>query len=106
MNACPRALGDGRYRWRHDQVLRTVADTVDAAIRAKNYKPEAKPIYFVQTGECPPSACKINSCLLSTAQDWQWRVDIGNRLKVPEHNLLWNFQTIPDSNDSNDSTTL
>ena len=25
MSACPRALGDGRYRWRHDQVLRTVA---------------------------------------------------------------------------------
>ena len=29
-------------------------------------------------------ACKINSCLLSIAQDWQWRVDIGERLKVPE----------------------
>ena len=34
MSACPKALGDGRYRWRHDQVLRTVADTVHAAIRA------------------------------------------------------------------------
>ena len=86
MSACPRTLGDGRYRWRHDQLLRTVADTVDAAIRANNYKPElqARPIYFVQAGECLPSACKINSCLLSTAQDWQWRVDIGIRLKVPE----------------------
>ena len=54
MSACPKALGDGRYRWRHDQVLRTVADTVDAAIRTNNYKPDAKPIYFVQAGECPP----------------------------------------------------
>ena len=26
--------------------------------------------------------CKINSCLLSTPQDWQWRVDIRERLKV------------------------
>ena len=103
MSACPRALGDGRYRWRHDQVLRTVAVTVDAAIRANNYKPEARPIYFVQAGECPPpSACKINSCLLSTAQDWQWRVDIGNRLKVPEQIatttlrpdlILWSTET-------------
>ena len=54
MSACPRALGDGRYRWRHDQVLRMVADTVDAAIRVNNYKPEARPIYFVQASECPP----------------------------------------------------
>ena len=92
MSACPRALGDGRYRWRHDQVLRTVADTVDAAIPVNNYKPEARPIYFVQADECPTSACKINSCLLSTAQDWQWRVDIGERLKVPEQiatTTLW-----------------
>ena len=50
----------------------------------------------------PPSACKINSCLLSTAQDWQWRVDIGNRLKVPEQIatttlrpdlILWSTET-------------
>ena len=102
MSACPRALGDGRYRWRHDQVLRAVADMVDAAIRANNYKPEARPIYFVQAGECPHSACKINSCLLFTAQDWQWRVDIGNRLKVPEQIatttlrpdlILWSTET-------------
>ena len=102
MNACPRALGDGRYRWRHDQVLRTVADTVDAAIRANNYKSEARPIYFVQAGECPSLACKLNSCLLSTAQDWQWRVDIGNHLKVPKQIatttlrpdlILWSTET-------------
>ena len=50
----------------------------------------------------PPSGCKINSCLLSTAQDWQWRVDIGNRLKVPEQIattilrsdlILWSTET-------------
>ena len=44
MSACPWALGEGRYRWRQDQVLRTVADTVDLAIRASNLKPEAKSI--------------------------------------------------------------
>ena len=103
MSACPRALGDGRYRGRHDQVLRTVADPVDAAIRANNYKPEARPIYFVQAGECPPSsACKINFCKLSAAQDWQRRVDIGERLKVPEQIaittlrpdlILWSTET-------------
>ena len=80
MSVCPRAQGDGR----HNQVLWTVADTVDAAIRASNFKLETKSIYFVKAGECPFSACKINSCLLSTPRDWQLRVDIGKQLKVPE----------------------
>ena len=53
MNAYPSALGEGRYRWILHQVLRTVAERVDAAIRANNYKPEATPIYFVKAGECP-----------------------------------------------------
>ena len=54
MSACPKALGDGKYRWRYDQVLRMVTDRVDAAIHASNFKQEAKPIYFVKAGECPP----------------------------------------------------
>ena len=62
MSACPRGLGNGS--WRHDKVLRMVADTVEAAIRANNYKPEARPIYFDQAGEPPPtSVCKINSTI-------------------------------------------
>ena len=105
MSACPKALGDGRYCWRNDLVLRTVADTVDAAIRANNFKPEAKPIYFVKADECPPphsSTCKINSCLLSTARDWLLKVDIEERLKVQEQIatttlrpdlILWSTET-------------
>ena len=60
------------------------ADTVDAAIRMSNFKLEAKLIYFVKAGGFPASACKISSCLLVTARDKQLRVDIGERLKVPE----------------------
>ena len=85
MSACSRALGDGRYRWKHDQVLRTVADTVDAAIRANNFKLETKHLYYLKGGEYhSTSACKINSCLLSATWYRQLRVDIGDRLKVPE----------------------
>ena len=62
MSDCPRALGDGRYRWRHDQVLRTVANAVDAAICANNYKPEARLIYSVKAGECPPLRVKSKLC--------------------------------------------
>ena len=69
-----------------------VADTVDATICGSNFRLEAKPIYFV----------KSNHCLLTNARDWQLRVDIGERLKVPEqiatttlrHDLiLWSTKT-------------
>ena len=77
MSACPRALGDGRYRWRHDQVLRTLADTTTRWRRGRftSSKPANAP---------PRSGCKINSCLLFTAQDCQWSVNIGERLNIPE----------------------
>ena len=84
MSSCPRALGDRRYCWKHDQVLRRVADIVDATIHMSNFKSEAKPIDFVKDRRRPLSAFKINSCLLSTTRDWQSRVDIEERLKVPK----------------------
>ena len=101
MRACLRALGDERYHWRHDQVLRAVVDTVDAAIHVNNFKLEAKQIYFVKASEWPPSACKINSSLLSTAWEWQLRADIKEQLKVPEQTattlqldlILWSTET-------------
>ena len=69
MSACPRALGDGRYRWRHGRWP------------IQWMPPEVRPIYFVKAGECPAFACKINACLPSTAQDGQWRVDIGGTIE-------------------------
>ena len=84
LSGCPRALSDGRYRWRHDQVLGTIADIFTSAIRASSYNPKKKKINFVRAGENPPSIQKTKACLLSTAPDWQLRVDLGSRLKFPE----------------------
>ena len=76
VSACPKTLGDGRYRWTHDQVLTTVADTVDAAIRASNFKLEAKPIYNVKASECPPTTTlhvklTLACYLLSETGSWE-----------------------------------
>ena len=32
LSSCPKALGEGRYRWRHDQVLKTIAESICSAI--------------------------------------------------------------------------
>ena len=85
LSGCPKALGEGRYRWRHDQVLRTLAETVDTAIRTSCFAPKTKQIQFVREGRVPPSKGRSAHGQLSTAQDWQMRVDLGRQLKFPEH---------------------
>ncbi len=45
----PRALGDGRYRWCHDQVLRALVDTITAVIQnSKNQHTPKHSITFVR----------------------------------------------------------
>ena len=41
-SSCPKALGDGRYRWRHDLVLRAIASEVSDAISESKYQPRRK----------------------------------------------------------------
>ena len=85
MSVCPRALDDERYRWRHDWVLKTVADTVDAAIRASNFKPGRSRFTSSKPANAfLPQRVKLTLACLSTARNRQLRVNIWERLKVPE----------------------
>ncbi|XP_072560565.1 uncharacterized protein [Paramormyrops kingsleyae] len=86
LSCCPKALGEGRYRWRHDQVLKAVADTVCAGIQQSKRQPIARPnIVFVRAGEKPQSQSKAPAGLLSSAGDWQLKADLGRQLKFPDH---------------------
>ena len=53
LSSCPKALGDGRYRWRHDQALKVIANKVTKAMVASNHQPgkKLKQINFVKAGE-------------------------------------------------------
>ena len=52
LSSCPKALGDGRYRWRHDQAHKVIANEVTKAMRASNHQPgkKLKQINFVKAG--------------------------------------------------------
>ncbi|KAK0148843.1 hypothetical protein N1851_010754 [Merluccius polli] len=77
LSCCSKALGEGRYRWRHDQ--RTPSAVGLANAKLKNS------IAFVRAGEKPPSAARATSSgLLATARDWEMKVDLGKQLKFPE----------------------
>ncbi len=84
-SSCYLAQGDGRYRWRHDQVLKTIAEAISKGI-GKNRKSNitTRMIAFVKEGEQPK---RKNNCvgLLFTARDWSLTVDLDRQLKIPAH---------------------
>ncbi|KAI4900533.1 hypothetical protein NFI96_006829 [Prochilodus magdalenae] len=59
LRCCSKALGDVRYRWRHDQVLRAVADSVCTDINNSKRQHLSKcTIAFVRAGEKPEGGPK------------------------------------------------
>ncbi|XP_073720025.1 uncharacterized protein [Misgurnus anguillicaudatus] len=86
LSCCPRALGEGRYRWRHDQVLKTIAESIQATINNRGKSKHSKlTISFIRAGEKPERSARVTSGLLNTAQDWQMKVDLCKQLKFPQH---------------------
>lgn len=82
LSGCKVALTDGRYRWRHDQVLRQIAHYIELAVKG-NKKSNNKPMFinFVKEGQQRSGNKKLG--LLSTASDWELRVDLQQQLKFP-----------------------
>ena len=87
-SGCQVALSQGRYRYRHDQVLRVIAQCVDARRRENNSTPKnenaKKETKFVREGtvESPRQKLEPDNYLDSTV-DWKLKVDLDSRLKVP-----------------------
>jgi len=69
LGRCSRGLGEWRYHWRHDHVLKAIADTICSAI-SHCKRPMKKTIAFVRAGEKPtPVVRATSSDLPSAAQD-------------------------------------
>ena len=87
LSGCKVALSQGRYKWRHDQVLREIAQCVDQRRMENNRTPreERGGIAFVKAGyKGPKSKAKTPPrCYLDGAADWQLQVDLDSKLKVP-----------------------
>ena len=85
LSSCSVALSEGRYTWRHDQILSVLADSREKARKRPPPKDKRlKFINFVRAGERE----KIGSTgegrgLLGTAGDWQMRADLKTRMQFP-----------------------
>lgn len=85
LSSCKTALTEGRYRWRHDEILKDIAKIVSTAISNNTLNLDKRAIGFHRAGEKPKKKNKNIANILSPATDWELRVDLGKRLKFPDH---------------------
>ncbi len=50
LSSCSKALGEGRYRWRHDQVLKSIAEAISKGSRTAD-TPKLQPRPFTSSGK-------------------------------------------------------
>ncbi|XP_071153477.1 uncharacterized protein [Mytilus edulis] len=84
LSSCSSSLKDGRYTWRHDKVLGTLADTLERNIKKPRKNKEGLTfVNFVKEGEKGQKKKVEGSGLLVTATDWQMLVDLKQKLQFP-----------------------
>ncbi|KAK0145224.1 hypothetical protein N1851_015879 [Merluccius polli] len=89
LSGCKLSLTQGRYTWRHNQVLKCLAAAIEDKRREVNSlaaSKDGKQINFVRQGGQPRSTkarCKTGS--LITGAGWELKVDLGQQMAVPSH---------------------
>ena len=88
LTGCKVALASGRFRFRHDSVLKVLAHHI--LLASKNSAPPARkvPMVFVQAGSRSrnkPSKIQQPEGLLSGATDWILLADVDKSLIFPKH---------------------
>ena len=86
LSGCSVALSQGRYKWRHDKVLKELASSVQGKIVENTKKTENRRtrIQFVREGEnSQRNAVEEHYTYLSNVKDWKMTVDLEGCLKIP-----------------------
>ena len=85
LSGCRVALGQGRYKWRHDKVLKEVASSIETKIaeNSKKQEVEKKRVQFVKAGEKCIKQPLHQESYFSSAKDWKMSVDLKGGLKIP-----------------------
>ena len=82
LSSCQTALAQGRYRWRHDTVLRELADILEWERRKKrNTKKKACPaINFIKEGQTGRKTKVPTTLIIDESDCWEMKVDLGKQL--------------------------
>ena len=83
---CKVSLSQGRYKWRHDRVLKELASSMQTKLLENLKKPgnqTRRNISFVKAGESSERKQSQPESFLSDAKDWKMSVDLQERLRIP-----------------------
>jgi len=83
LTACPTALFQGRYRWRHDKVLRVLADILEKEKRQERRMKIKGPGFincFVKSGQKAKGVWLFNALLTKTAV---WYFNLLSKVSHP-----------------------
>ncbi|KAJ8352263.1 hypothetical protein SKAU_G00237390 [Synaphobranchus kaupii] len=89
LTGCTTSLSQGRYTWRHNQVLRQLASILEQRRTTTNASPQTStgPIHFtpfVPAGQPPEHhVTSKDASILQVAQDWKMEVDLDKKLVFP-----------------------
>ena len=91
---CQVALSQGRYKWRHDQVLKELAKSIDQRLTENLNTNESlsRKIQFVKEGEKGNKEETSYGSYLSPAKDWKMKVDLEGRLQIPKDIVVTNLR--------------
>ena len=96
LSGCKVALCQGRYKWRHDRVLKEIAGAVQAKVTENANKAENRRtrIQFVKEGQQSNQVNHEEEHFnhLSDAKDWKVTVDVGTSLKIPTEICITNLR--------------
>lgn len=93
LSSCSVALQQGRYRWRHDKVLKVLAATIDIERRKMPKPAKNKYIMFVKSGGKAEERFKSQKKgQISPSNDWQLKVDLLTKLVFPPEIAVTNLR--------------
>lgn len=91
LSSCKKALCQGRYTWRHNEVLRALHATLCEVVQTANHRagPVVHPFRFLKAGSMIVTNSKSKKIandptILDCARDWQIAVDLAGHDPYPE----------------------
>ena len=95
LSGCKVALSQGRYTWRHNKVLKEVANSISTRMK-ENVKQEIKPrktMAFIKEGEkSNQNPRNTIDSYFDSAKDWTLSVDLERQLKIPIEVTITNLR--------------
>ena len=93
LTGCEASLG--RYKWRHDMVLRELGKSIEGRIKLINSEPiaiEKRAIVFLREGEKQATEKPKYKSILDSARDWEMHIDLERRVKIPPEISVTNMR--------------